>query len=148
MCVIIDNDIAHKFFAQHEEFKPVLRWLLHGNGRLVFGGKLTQELQANALARKLLIELKRAGRADTFPEEQLNTEEDWVKNTCLCRSNDTHVIALARVSKARTLCTQDHALMEDFKNLELVPRPQGKIYSRPDQAHLLNHDDCGWKPSK
>lgn len=61
-----------------------------------------------------------------------------------CRSNDLHVLALARVSGARTLCTADGDLRRDFKDSRLVARPKGSIYSRASHAHLLKHStSCG-----
>ncbi|MDE0306934.1 MAG: hypothetical protein OXI87_18940 [Albidovulum sp.] len=48
-----------------------------------------------------------------------------------CESNDQHVLALARISGARLLYTNDQKLMDDFKNTELVSTPKGKVYRTP-----------------
>ena len=55
-------------------------------------------------------------------EEKLLQEER-------CRSNDTHVIALAQISGARLLYSNDKDLHVDFKNKRLIDEPRGKIYS-------------------
>ncbi|MDD9979746.1 MAG: hypothetical protein OXU81_00025 [Gammaproteobacteria bacterium] len=47
----------------------------------------------------------------------------------VCVSDDEHVVALALVSGARLLYTNDAALIDDFKNREIVRRPGGKIYT-------------------
>ena len=44
----------------------------------------------------------------------------------ICRSNDAHVIALARVSGARLLFTNDRELQSDFKNRQILG---GNIYT-------------------
>lgn len=150
MCIIVDANVAAQVFAEppHDDFVPVMRWLLVGNGRLVYGGHLARELERVNLAARTLAQLKRAGR--TFrPDDQLvDTEAELVRQTGLCRSNDQHVVGLARVSGARTLCTYDKTLMEDFKNPKLLPRPRGSIYSRPEHTSLLKHMGCRWESVK
>ena len=47
----------------------------------------------------------------------------------MCRSDDEHVLALAVVSGARLLYTNDTALIADFKNREIIANPRGKVYS-------------------
>ena len=45
-----------------------------------------------------------------------------------CQSNDLHVLALAQVSGARLLYSNDLSLHQDFGNRDLI-RPRGRIYS-------------------
>ena len=70
--------------------------------------------------------------------EQVLEQERVVVETGHCQSNDHHVIALARVSGARVLFTEDKALMRDFGDLRLL-RPKGKVYRRPSHSRLLVH---------
>ena len=46
-----------------------------------------------------------------------------------CQSNDLHVLALAQVSGARLLYSNDLTLHQDFGNGDLINGPRGKIYS-------------------
>ena len=46
-----------------------------------------------------------------------------------CRSDDPHVLALAIVSGARLLYSNDAALQRDFKDKRLIDSPRGKVYS-------------------
>ena len=46
-----------------------------------------------------------------------------------CKSNDHHVIALAQISGARMLYSNDQALQQDFKNTALIDQPRGTVYS-------------------
>ena len=45
----------------------------------------------------------------------------------ICKSNDPHVLALALVSGARLLYSNDPDLIEDFKNPEIISNPRGKV---------------------
>lgn len=63
-------------------------------------------------------------------------------------SNDPHVIALADVSGARILYSNDENLRDDFRNSVLVSSPRGKLYPTGESAkaerrrrRLLNATD-------
>lgn len=146
MCVIVDANLASRVLSQpaDPEFVPVIRWLLEGEGVVVVGGHLVEELDRMGKSLGLLTTLKRAGRVRQISDSDVRREEAEVDGTGLCRSNDCHVLALARVSGARTLCTLDRALQADFRNRELIANPRGSIYQRQRHAHLLRHTrSCG-----
>src|SRR5690349_12950672 len=107
MCVIIDANRASLVFREPPEpdFAPILDWLLQEGGELVFGGHLAAELDRMGNAKRFLRALVVAGRARQLPGAEVEAEEATVAATGHCRSNDHHVVALARVSGARTLCT-------------------------------------------
>lgn len=137
LCVIIDADIAAVLFTD-SSLLPVLHWLRDDNmGFTVHGGRLTQELLRVNKMRSLLVELNRAGKTREVPG--VDEEEAYLEENVLCVSNDRHIIALARISGARTLCSCDNLLQSDFKNRDLVPSPPGKVYTRAEHVHLLEH---------
>ena len=139
MCLIVDANRAHVVFTQRdaEVAAPIWEWLKKG-GILVYGGRLVEELGRTAGALRLLAELRRSGRAVLESDATMALEEERVRATGECSSNDQHVIALARVSGARVLYTEDQALMGDFGNPRLL-RPKGKIYRRAEHRRLLTH---------
>jgi predicted nucleic acid-binding protein len=146
VCLIVDTNLAAVVFAAppDEDFAPILDWLQKRDGCLVLGGHLSAELLRVEAARRWLIQLKRAGRSREIPREQVEQEEATVLATGLCCSNDSHVIALARVSGARTLCTRDKALHRDFKHPGLLSGPRGSIYQNRHHERLLRHSrSCG-----
>jgi predicted nucleic acid-binding protein len=147
MCVIVDANLAGLVFASppHPDFVPVLDWLQQRDGCLVVGGHLADELSRIEKARRFVVQLQRAGIARQVPAADVAREEAEVTATGLCESNDSHVVALARVSGARTLCTHDQALQRDFRNPQLVAKPRGAIYQRPAHGKLLRHtpSSCG-----
>lgn len=96
-------------------------------------------------SRRFVLQLLRAGIARQVPADEVARQEAAVTETGLCESNDTHVVALARASGARTLCTHDKALQRDFRNPALVANPRGSVYQRPEHGRLLRHTptSCG-----
>lgn len=141
MCLIVDANLAGLVFGSppHPDFVPVLDWLQQRDGCLVVGGRLADELGQLERARRFVLQLLRAGVARQVPAAEVDREEAEVAATGLCESNDSHVVALARVSGARTLCTHDKALQRDFRNPRLVMKPRGSVYQRSEHMRLLRH---------
>ncbi len=142
MCVIIDTNTALDICnGENEVFRPVVDWLTgkRSNGRLVIGGNLKTELEIPEKMANFIASLNRAGRTITISSDLVDNEIHQLEMEGLCTSNDLHVIAIARLSGARVLCTLDAALREDFKNKRLVDNPRGKIYSRSAHRNILRH---------
>lgn len=147
MCLVVDANAASKMFSQppHEAAVPATKWLLVDNGRLVIGGLLSRELRRIEYAWRTLAELKRAGRAIDCGALRVEQETTAVESTGLCVSNDAHVIALARISGARVLFSEDRDLHRDFTNPELISSPRGRVYQNASHKRLLKHDSsCRW----
>lgn len=148
MCLIIDANLAARIFRPEDEipsadFRPLLEWL-ENRGCLVLGGKLTDELHRVAHVKRYLLQLLRAGRARIVATAAIDDEEARVRALGLAESNDTHVIALARVSGARTLCSADQFLHRDFRNRHLISHPRGSVYQSARHRRLLRHtSSCG-----
>jgi predicted nucleic acid-binding protein len=152
MCVIVDANLASKVFSRtlaDPEFKPVLRWLYHGEGILVYGGHNEKELRIIGDAAAAITELHRSGKAVPFGSAELAPQEAYLRKQGI-KSNDPHVLALARVSRARTLVSHDKPLHDDFKNLALVPSPRGMIYQNSSHQKCLKHTEgcCKKKHNK
>jgi hypothetical protein len=146
MCVIVDTNLAFRVLtpAPEDDFRPVFDWLhaADKDGCLVFGGKLFKELSNRTASRRYLRALSQAGRAYQIPDARAQDEEQRVTCSGLCQSDDPHVVALARVSGARTLCSHDQALHQDFRNPRLIAKPRGRGYQNSTHTHLLRHDYC------
>jgi len=141
MCIIIDAN-ASQFFKkpQSADFRPIWDWLNNKGGKLVYGGKLAEELRKITDSIRLLKQLSNRGVAIREDDNKISKEEAKVR-AIGCKSNDSHVIALARVSYARVLCSDDEKLHEDFKNLKVVSSPKGKIYQKASHKNLLSHNN-------
>jgi len=149
MCVIIDASVAGLVFAipSRPEYAPVWQWIEEKDGVIVYGGQLAQELGKVREGARRLRSLSQAGKAHRVSPANLEREEATVRGLGarlglrrLRKFNDRHVIALARLSGARVLCTDDGDLQDRFRNTGLVPRPKGRIYKRAEHKHLLHHD--------
>ena len=137
MCAIVDANVASRFFAHDSDLLPLWKWIDDGKGRLAVGGQLTEELSRVAGAAAQLRAWLQAGLAFREDTGQLEAERQQVADQC--SSDDSHVIALARVSGARILCSSDRRLHADFGNRALINNPRGSIYQTADHRHLLTH---------
>ena len=150
MCAIVDaNVIAEIFGSQRPPAgETFFHWINGGNGRLVIGGKLLKELESSdrfmSWGHKALL----AGKIKIIDKIAVNARTKELCDEGKCKSNDSHVIALAQVSGARLLYSNDKALQQDFKNKSLLDRPRGKVYStlqhqslRDSHKQLLRNKD-------
>ena len=148
MCVIVDACVASMALGRtpSSEFVPLVEWLYSSracHGLLVYGGRLARELLRNHDVAIRLRGLKEAGRAILVDEGRIGADIEVLESSGLVRSNDHHVLALARVSGARVLCTAENTgqLGVDFGDHRIISSPRGSIYrgASRDQGHLLAH---------
>ena len=148
MCVIVDASIAvDTLCGRDPEFRPVLRALLGKRTTLVVGGKvLRREYAKIPSISSILTSLDQVGRLRREKDSTVDSETEAVKAMAVCRSNDVHIIALARVGKVHLLCTKDGKLTQDFLNSVLIA--SGNVYKRASHAKLITkHCNCN-KPSR
>ena len=130
MCAIVDANVSHQVFSENrppagEEF---FKWLNRGKGRLVVGGKLRLELYQTRF-HLWEREAFRRGFIQEFNDEEVVEKALELRDSRACKSNDAHVIALAQISGARLLYSNDVLLQRDLKNNDLLDNPDGKVYS-------------------
>lgn len=146
MCAIIDANVIHEVFGSKrtEAGEKFLDWINGGSGRLICGGELLEELKKR--------KNKRGKESSSVKEDSSERFEEWAKKALYSgrmknmndgevkrrteqireesnhSSNDPHILALAQVSGARLLYSNDKKLHKDFKNRDLIS-PAGFIYS-------------------
>jgi len=140
--VIVDANVACMVFQRPTDSKwnDLHEALLYGRRFVivaVHGGTLTREYEKISKLKRVFVQLDRAGRLHAFPHKSVDGETSTVSSSGICRSNDSHIIALALISRARVLCTDDPALMTDFKNKRLISSPRGSVYRGSKNNHLL-----------
>ena len=144
MCAIVDANVVSEVFGSN--LPPVgekfFDWLNKGSGRLVVGGKLFEELkQSSADFRRWGQEAQLAGKMRIVNESEVDARTKQIQSEGTIRSDDPHVIALAQVSGARLLYSNDGNLQKDFNNKSLIDDPRGKVYSTSgDGSFLPRHD--------
>ena len=131
MCAIVDANVAYEVFGDNRTPAGAhfYAWLMRRNGgMLVAGGKLLRELSDNSNFRAVFADRLRAGRAKRVPDDEIDSALDELPNE-LVESDDHHVLALAKVSGARLLFTNDNALQDDFRNRRIIGGTRGRIYT-------------------
>ena len=130
MCVIIDANAAHQVFGDSKsEAGEFLLSRLSTTIRMAVGGELLDELERIGGFSRWLRAARRTGRARLISDDEVNSEADALRAQGACESNDHHVLALAKVSGARLLFTNDNALQSDFTNRRIIRGTQGRIYT-------------------
>ena len=132
MCAIVDTNAAKDVFCSSpppagEKF---LNWINKGSGRLVVGGELLEELESGSpdfrdWAAMAVI----SGKMRIVNRGRVNARTEELRDGQTLKSNDPHVIALAQVSGARLLYSNDGDLNDDFRNKSLINNPEGRVYS-------------------
>ncbi len=132
MCAIVDANVASEVFGTNpsEAGMKFFLWIdSNPNGRLVVGGKLLEELNRVLSFQRWAQEAVLSGKMRFVEKDQVDRRENDLRNASVCSSNDHHIIALAQISGARLLYSNDKKLQQDFNNKELIDKPRGKVYS-------------------
>ena len=149
MCAILDANVVGEVFGRElpPAGKAFFRRVSQGKIRLVIGGKLRCELASPRFAewaRQAVL----AGSLVSFNDDKVNARTEELQASEIFESDDVHVIALAQISGARLLYSNDQDLHTDFKNRKWIADPRGKIYSTRDTKNvtpghrlLLNNPD-------
>ena len=138
MCAILDANVAAEVFGADKPpaGKGFFDWISTGGGRLVVGGRLRVELQRSSDGfRKWTDQAVRYGRIRIKNDGDVNARTAELAESAL-RSDDPHVIALAQVSGARLLYSNDGKLQRDFKDRDLINNPGGSVYSTRENKNF------------
>ena len=140
MCAIVDNNVRDQVFGERSQSPSgrfFLQWLSNGRVKLVVGGELLRELEQNWDFKRWLRTALVRNIALSVNDDTVDAETDAIRSQGICRSNDAHVLALARVSGARLLLTNDDALQQDFRDRKIIPGTRGKIYPQSGYREFL-----------
>ena len=117
-------------------------------GKTCCRGKLYDELAGSRSFRAWAATAIKDGRVRLFRKDEVDREAADLSRDWLGRSDDEHVIALARVSKARLLYAHDTDLRDDFRDPALISNPRGRLYplreamgAKRRRRALLNQSD-------
>jgi hypothetical protein len=149
MCIIIDSCCFSSVFnssnSDHNEFRPVLQWIVVGKGKLVYGGsKYREELRRASRYLFFFGQLTRAGKAVKIPSNIVDEIEVGVKaQECNPNFNDQHIVAIVIASKCRLICTKEEASVPFFKDSRFYPRGfrRPRIYKSSSNTSLLRDDN-------
>ncbi len=138
MCLIIDANTVHKVFpSPTAAYEPIAKAVANGTARIYYGGELAREYMVIEWFRRYLRALDQKGSARFFPTSKVDAKELELQQRNCCRSDDSHVLALALVSGARLLCSEDNLLCDDFRDCQIIANPRGNIFRSAKHVHLL-----------
>ena len=128
MAIIVDTNCFARVFCrnnkEHEEFAPVLDWILRGNGILVYGGsKYKRELREAMKFLRFFNLLKSAKKAIPFEDAPIDKiqarYEQRYKDPDF---DDPHLPAIVLVTKCRLICTKDRRSYRFVTSPNLYPK--------------------------
>ena len=131
MCAILDANVAGQVFGRDRPAagRAFFQWLNSGRGRLAIGGRLRRELDRSHAFQAWRREAVLAGRVNLLSDEAVDGTASRLQRKQACRSDDEHVVAVAQLSGARLLFSNDGDLQADFTDGALINEPRGKVYS-------------------
>lgn len=145
MCAIVDTNAVGELWDRGSSpaGQRFRRWVEGPSGGLAVGGQVKQELESSSAARWLL-ELDRTGKLKRVDDSRVDLQAARLRSVPAsdpgsCRSDDHHVIALAQISGARLLFSNDRDLHKDFKNKQLIDQPSGTVYSTLVRKDFTSH---------
>ena len=136
MCLIIDvNKIDELLDADNEDMEPVRAWLSK-SGKIVYSisGNSSEERE---LYRSFPHKFREYSRANKLIRVNHNDVKNEIKNLPKLKSNDPHIVALARLKNVKVLVSGDKKLHKDFKKIA-----GGGVYQKKEHKHLLTPDLC------
>lgn len=144
MCIVIDTNVLSCVFSgtncRHDDYRPVLDWILKGPGFAVYGGSsYFRELLGARTYLKLLVELKNRGRAKLVNKVAVDAEQALVEGIVPRACDDAHLIAIFRASGCRLLCSNDRRADTYVKNKRFYRKGQHppRIYRSKTHVRLL-----------
>ena len=140
MCAILDNNVRHEVFGDRDAQTPAgkyfLDWVESSSGRLVIGGELRRELSGYGRFLTWMRTATRRNVVRSIDDKQVDDETRNLRGQGNCRSDDEHVLALARISGARLLFTNDQDLQDDFRDPGIVGGTRGRIYTTREYSDV------------
>jgi hypothetical protein len=127
----------------HEEFRPVLLWIVRDRGKMIYGGtRYKTELKKLKKCRSLIVQLKKAGKVIELDDDAVDQWSKKLSNEKIHPDfDDAHIIAIVIVSRCRIICTKEKRGIRFFKDSSLYPKgvSKPKLYTGKNNKVLLNH---------
>jgi len=145
MAVIIDANCIPLVFSKknsgHEEFAPVLKWIMSQNGVMVYGGS-TYEKELSKLSKylKIIRFLREIDKAIVGNKENIDQLESEVEKKVSDKDfDDPHLVGIVIDTKCRVICSEDARSVKFVKRSELYPKgvPAPVYYTGSGNSDLL-----------
>ncbi|MCG8668670.1 MAG: hypothetical protein MI867_04590, partial [Pseudomonadales bacterium] len=124
--------VFNRASEEHENFKPVLEWIVNGKGKMVCGGtEYWEEFRKIGKYLKFFNQLNKAGKVVKVDDDLVDQKMNELKELCNDSDfDDPHIAALLIVSGCNVLCSEDERSYPYIKRKEWYPngRKPPKIY--------------------
>jgi hypothetical protein len=127
MAIIIDTNCFANVFsrnsANHEEYKPVLDWIVKGKGFIVYGGtKYMQELRKTPKYLPIIRLLKDVGKVFVGNSENIDRLQAEIEVNKVDEDfDDPHLPAIVIDTKCRIICSEDKRSIPFVRDRDLYP---------------------------
>lgn len=146
MCIVLDANVFSCVFnpkdIDHVEFRPVRNWIYRGPGFLVYGGtEYKQQLRKCPNYLSYFNELSKKRKTKEVNHKLVDKQQAIVNELMGPHDDcdDTHIIAILRVSGCRLFCSKDakaDRYITDKRFYTAKQRPP-KIYRSGKHKNLL-----------
>lgn len=125
MCIIIDINAIPSVFnpniEDHAEFKPVLNWIISGDGFMIYGGtKYKDELKKLVKYLGFILELQRNNKVRVVCEKSIDDAEAQIKEIIPDNDfDDPHIAAIVKITACRLICSKDIRSVKYIQNRAL-----------------------------
>ena len=149
MCIIIDANKTGDFLKKNKDMAPIYRWIEQKKGKIVYSEhpQIWGEIKQHEGMRKFFSERKRSGSNEvksisrqtvdqTLPKIKVIAQQK--KHQLKSNDSDRFLLALAKASGAKLLCSSDQRLHKDFKAVI----DKGAVYQNQGHESLLNKFIC------
>ncbi len=145
MPIIVDTNCLANVFSmssqKHNQFKPVLDWILLGKGKIVYGGSKYKRELKNATKYQYLFRLmKECGKVIVGDDKEIDKHEHQIQSKNNNKEfNDAHLLAIAISTKCRIICSEDTTSIKFVTDMKNFPQKMEKpvYYTSKKNATLL-----------
>lgn len=143
MCIILDANLFSEYCSDRCKIRPVREWVEGRKGKIVYSPttKIKKEWYDYGPMKKKMIAYWRGGMLDQVDRMKVCDLTKELEKSGILVSDDPHIVALAKVSGATLLVTEDTKLIKDFKS----QIRKGKIFKPGTPASTIQRHRC---PSK
>jgi len=145
MCVVIDTCVFSAFWdatnQNHSDFKPVLKWVTAGKGKIVYGGsKYKKELRKEKKFFRFLVILERSNKIVFLCDAKVDKQQIELKKIEPSEKfDDPHLVAILLESKCKIICTNDKKAIPYLKDPRFFKKAadRPRIYQTKNNKNLL-----------
>lgn len=146
MCIVIDTNTIVSIFdpsnQAHEQFKPILDWIISGKGKIVIGGTRYRHEIFFGIKKynRLLKHLLRMRKVVEISDPEVDAAETRIRSLEPSSDfDDAHILALLDVSGCMLICSKDKRAYPFLKKMELYAsrKERPKIYESLRNEDLL-----------